>query len=62
MWPTWVFSLMALIAALLSLFLAWELIKDINAKCARWWKARRLHRDHVAYVERGKQYAREALR
>lgn len=52
MWPIWVFYLMLIPAAFLFLFLALELLKDVNAKAARWWRFRRVRRDHRQYVAR----------
>lgn len=55
MWPIWVFDLMLVPAAFLTLYLALELLKDVNAKVARWWHWRRIRRDHRQYVARHAQ-------
>lgn len=62
MWPIWVFDLMLLVAAILFLFLAWEFIRDVNAKIARWYHWWRTRRDHRHYLARHAQFLREGVR
>lgn len=62
MWPTWVFLLMLIVAGILAIFLLWPVITYGNKALAYWWRARRIHRDHVQYVARKQAFAREAGR
>lgn len=62
MWPIWVFYLMLVPAAFLTLFLVLELVKDINAKAARAYRHWKTRRDHRQYLARHAQFAREAGR
>jgi hypothetical protein len=53
---------MLMIAAFLFGVLCYPIVRDVNAALARRWIRRRIAQDHEAWIERRKQYAREALR
>lgn len=62
MWPTWVFSLMLIVAGCLALFLFWELLRDVNCTLARWWIARRNQRQIQQWEAARSARLREVLR
>jgi len=55
-------ALMITVAALLCLGLGWPIWQEIRRVIVKRRLRRRLHQDHLDWIERRKQYAREVLR